>query len=388
MNILMLCEGDAETRDCWSGSAKSVLDALREQGHMVHTADVDLRGPDRWLAAGLSFSRRRDRWGAKYRLSTEGFALRSRRANAVVRSQSSRPDAVLQIGATFATPVRAAIPYFLYCDSNIRMAEYGATSGHTDASCLTGTELEHVRSREARVYANAAGVFTISERLRRSFIEDFGVDRDRVRAVHAGPNFDTHALAARIAAPVNSGHPPTVLFVGRQFERKGGDLLLTAFKAVRERVAGARLVIIGPERLDVQQEGVEFVGFLEKDRADHRARLLDAYANADVFCLPTRFEPFGIVYLEAMYFGLPCVGTNAWAVPEMITDGISGYTVPVGDVTALSDRLARLLTDRSLARRMGDAGRARAEDHFTWRAVVERMTDTMERVVHDGTAVA
>jgi glycosyltransferase involved in cell wall biosynthesis len=179
-----------------------------------------------------------------------------------------------------------------------------------------------------------------------------------------------------------------VLFVGRQFERKGGDLLLTAFRAVRERVAGARLVIIGPERLDVQQEGVEFVGFLEKDRADHRARLLDAYANADVFCLPTRFEPFGIVYLEAMYFGLPCVGTNAWAVPEMITDRVSGYTVPVGDVNALSDRLVRLLTDRSLARRMGDAGRARAENHFTWRAVVERMTDTIERVVHDGTAVA
>ena len=388
MNILLLCEGDAETRDCWSGSAKSVLDGLREQGHVVRTADVDLRGADRWLAAGLSYSRRRDRWGAKYRLSSEGFALRSRRANAVLRSQGSPPDAILQIGATFETTLPPTIPYFLYCDSNIRMAEYGATSGHTDASCLTGSELTRIRDREARVYTNAAGIFTISERLRRSFIEDFGVESGRVRAVHAGPNFDTKALAAHVAAPGNRNHPPTVLFVGRQFERKGGDLLLGAFKAVRERVPGARLVIIGPERLDVQQEGVDFVGFLEKDRADHRARLLDAYANADVFCLPTRFEPFGIVFLEAMYFGLPCVGTNAWAVPEMIADGVSGYTVPVGDVDALSDRLVRLLTDSSSARRMGEAGRLRAEAHFTWRAVVERMTDTMERVVYGGAAVA
>jgi glycosyltransferase involved in cell wall biosynthesis len=388
MNILMLCEGNPETRDCWSGSAKSVLDELRAQGHAVHTADVDLHGADRWLAAGLAFSRRRDRWGAKYRLSTEGFALRSRRANAAVRSQPSRPDAVLQIGATFATTRRATIPYFLYCDSNIRMAEYGATSGHTDASCLTGIELARIRSREARVYANAAGIFTISERLRRSFIEDFGVESGRVRAVHAGPNFDTTALASRVAAPGAGEHPPTVLFVGRQFERKGGDLLLAAFKTVRERVPDARLVIIGPERLDVQQAGVDFVGFLEKDRADHRARLLDAYANADVFCLPTRFEPFGIVYLEAMYFGLPCVGTSAWAVPEMIADQVSGYTVPVGDVNALSDRLVRLLTDSSLAHRMGEAGRARAENHFTWHAVVERMTDVMERIGYGGAAVA
>lgn len=388
MNILMLCEGDAETRDCWSGSAKSVLDELREQGHSVRTADVDLRGADRWLAAGLSFSRRRDRWGAKYRLSTEGFVLRSRRANAVVRSQSSRPDAVLQIGATFETTLPRTIPYFLYCDSNIRMAEYGAASGHTDASCLTSGELARIRRREARVYANAAGIFTISERLRRSFMEDFGVEAGRVRAVHAGPNFDTRALASRVAAAGNGEHPPTVLFVGRQFQRKGGDLLLAAFQAVRERVPAARLVIIGPERLEVQQDGIDFVGFLEKDRADHRARLLDAYANANVFCLPTRFEPFGIVYLEAMYFGLPCVGSNAWAVPEMIADEVSGYTVPVGDVNALSDRLVRLLSDSSLARRMGEAGRSRAENHFTWRAVVERMTDTMERVVYTGSAVA
>ena len=388
MNILMLCEGDAETRDCWSGIGKSVLDELRAQGHSVRTADVDLYGPDRWLAAGLSFSRKRDRWGAKYRLSTHGFALRSRRANAVVRSQSSRPDAVLQTGATFETNLPASIPYFLYCDSNIRMAEHGATTGHTDASCLTESELARIRRREGRVYRNAAGIFTISERLRRSFIEDFGVESGRVRAVHAGPNFDARALASRVASPRRGDHPPTVLFVGRQFERKGGDLLLAGFKTVRERVPGARLVIIGPEHLEVQQEGVEFVGFLEKDRADHRARLLDAYANADVFCLPTRFEPFGIVYLEAMYFGLPCVGTNAWAVPEMIADGVSGYTVPVGDVDALSDRLVRLLNDGALARRMGEAGRTRAEDHFTWRAVVERMTDTMERVVYGGAAVA
>jgi glycosyltransferase involved in cell wall biosynthesis len=92
-----------------------------------------------------------------------------------------------------------------------------------------------------------------------------------------------------------------------------------------------------------------------------------------VFCLPTRFEPFGIAFIEAMYFGLPCVGTDAWAVPEMIVDGKTGFTIPIDDLDALTDRLLRLLGDRALARRMGRAGRGRAERHFTWEGTVQRM---------------
>jgi len=93
-----------------------------------------------------------------------------------------------------------------------------------------------------------------------------------------------------------------------------------------------------------------------------------------VFCLPTRFEPFGIAFIEAMYFALPCIGTDAWAVPEMIENGETGFTIPIDDLDALTDRLLRLLSDPVLARRMGQAGRQRAESYFTWEGVVQRMT--------------
>ena len=76
-------------------------------------------------------------------------------------------------------------------------------------------------------------------------------------------------------------------------------------------------------------------------------------------------------------FGLPCVGTAAWAVPEMVVDGETGFTIPVDDVDALTDRLVRLLSDSVLPRNMGRAGRLRAERYFTWPRVVERMTQAM-----------
>ena len=195
-----------------------------------------------------------------------------------------------------------------------------------------------------------------------------------------GPNLDLTRLP-HARREVAAGRPPTILFVGRHFQRKGGDLLVKAFRVVRQRLPDARLVIMGPLTLPLVEPGVSFLGDLDKNSPKGWATLIETYASADVFCLPTRFEPFGIAFIEAMHFGLPCVGSDAWAVPEMVVDGETGFTVPLDDLETLTDRLLRLLTDHALAARMGQAGRARAERLFTWKAVVERMLDAMEPVV-------
>jgi glycosyltransferase involved in cell wall biosynthesis len=127
--------------------------------------------------------------------------------------------------------------------------------------------------------------------------------------------------------------------------------------------------------------GVECLGDLDKATEAGWTALADAYAAAHVFAPPTRFEPFGIAFVEAMHFGLPCIGPRACAVPEIIVDGETGFTVPVDDVERLTERLLQLLTDTDLGRRMGDAGRARARDMFTWPRVVERMLDVMVPLV-------
>lgn len=381
LRILFLCEGDVRSWDCWSGTAKSLVEQLRAAGHAIEARDVDLHGPDRLLGAALTFAVDRRRWGTRYHLSGAPFRLRSRNAARYVAAQRETVDLILQIGATFEPLGRGTLPYFLCCDSNIRMAEHGASWGHSDAVSLTSAELAQVAQRETAVYRRAAGIFTLSERLRRSFIEEFGIPSSRVHAVHAGPNFDV----SRIPSPAGRNeatHPPTILFVGRQFHRKGGDLVLAAFRRVRQRIPNARLMIAGPPSLAEAEPGMTFLGDLDKNDPNGWAALVRAYQSADVFCLPTRFEPFGIAFIEAMYFALPCIGTDAWAVPEMIVDGETGFTIPIDDVDALTDRLVRLLGDPALARRMGTAARTRAEHHFTWERVVQRMTNAMLPVVN------
>ena len=378
MNILLLCEGDAESWRSWSGISKSLVDQLRACGHRVDVGDVDLRGVDRWVAAASTVSSDRHRWGTRYHLGGIPFRLRSRRASQHVRAQRHRIDLIVQIGATFCLGRDIGIPYCVCSDSNICVAQHGASTGYSDATPLTKRDLAAIARRERLVYEGAAALFPLSERLRRSFINDFGIPPYRVRAIFAGPNLDP---ARRPPIPSSENRPPTVLFVGLQFHRKGGDVLVESFRRLRTRLPDARLLLAGVPAGTVDEPGVTCLGELDKNTPSGAAALANAYASADVFALPTRFEPFGIAFVEAMHFGLPCIGPSAWAVPEIIADGETGYTVPVDDVDALTDRLWRLLSDPVLARAMGDAGRARARDLFTWPRVIGRMSEVMTAIV-------
>ena len=367
----MVCEGDAEAPGgSWSGSSTSLLASLRRKGHIVQTVDADLYGWRRLLNAVPTFSPNRQRWGVKFHLGAIPFWSRTRRAATGIRS-AGHPDAILQIGATFRPEDQGAVPYYLYCDSNILMARHGAVTGFSEAAHLTAAQLEGVIRRERTVYDGAAGIFTLSDRLRTSFVEDFGQEGSKVHTVRAGPNFELSSFPPLTRRPGDL--PPTILFVGAQFERKGGDLLLRAFRRVRSVLPEARLVIIGPRDLTIADDGVSCLGYLRKEHPSEARRLTQAYQEASVFCLPTRFEPFGIVFLEAMFFGLPCVGTDAWAVPEMVRDGITGYTFPMDDEQALTDRLLRILSDPVRAQEMGAAGRALAAAEFMWDSVADRM---------------
>jgi hypothetical protein len=371
MRILVLSEGSPEGVHSGSGSVRSVVRALRAAQHTVLTGDAELYGLRRLAAAAVSFSPDRRRWGVKFRTGPIPFAMRSDRAG---KAAATHPvDAIFQYGSTFTPAGGGSAPYFLYMDSCMRIA---AGSTQSWAGALRPDEVAGVIAREQRAYEKAATVFTFSEAVRQAFIKQVGLPPERVVTTYAGPNLDISQIPdrSRLSRP---DAPPTVLFIGREFERKGGDLLLQAFARVRARIPDARLLVVGPQTLTIPDPGVTNLGLLRKDDPREWAQLIAAYRSADVFCFPTRYEPFGIVILEAMLFGLPCVATHTGAIPEMVVDGHTGFLVPPEDVDALTTRLLTVLTNPDLAARLGRNGKDRAEQHFTWTAVVRKMLSTI-----------
>ena len=230
----------------------------------------------RALAAGITFSPTRKRWSVKYHLGAAPFRLRSRNAESAVRQRKPMLDAIIQYGATFSARA-AGVPYFLYCDSNVHISR---DDPHAWAAQLGPAEVDAAVAREQTVYDGAAGIFTFSDRVRASFVGDLRIPGDRVETVYAGPNFDP-ALIPPMSA--QGARAPNILFVGREFQRKGGDVLLAAFAEVRREIPDATLTIIGPRDLTLSIPGVEVLGFLRKDDPAEYTQLLDAYARARAF---------------------------------------------------------------------------------------------------------
>jgi phosphatidyl-myo-inositol dimannoside synthase len=187
-------------------------------------------------------------------------------------------------------------------------------------------------------------------------------------------------------APEHVWGPHAVLLVGRLAsaeQYKGHDQLIDAWPAVLSHVPDARLVFVGDGddvprlRAKAQALGVASslvtTGFLD-DRVVQRA-----YRDAAVFAMPSRNEGFGLVYLEAMAAGLPCIGSTEDAAAEIIEDGKSGFLVEQSDSAGLAHRLVSLLNDPARRREMGGRGRALLEQRFSYAQFRDRVIAALSR---------
>lgn len=191
-------------------------------------------------------------------------------------------------------------------------------------------------------------------------------------------------LASRSARSADD--PLDVLIVGRMAagERyKGHDRLIAAWRDVAAAVPRARLVVAGDgddrPRLEAlaRSEGVadrvRFAGFVTREQLDA------LYAHAALFAMPSRGEGFGVVYLEAMAHGLPCLGSIHDAAGEIIVDGETGRLVDPDDTQALAQTLIAMLRDEPARLAQGAAGRARVAARFTYAQFRDRVTTVLER---------
>jgi glycosyltransferase involved in cell wall biosynthesis len=184
--------------------------------------------------------------------------------------------------------------------------------------------------------------------------------------------------------------PPTVLMMGEIGERKGAFDLLSAIPAILERVPNARFRFAGngeTERLASEAAALGVADQVDVLGWVSGAAKVQAFMDADVYCLPSYAENLPVSVLEAMAARLPVVSTPVAGTPEAVIEGETGFLVAPGDRDGFADRLSELLSDGALRASMAQAGRARAEAHFDNEVVVERLV-SLWRSTFDETACA
>jgi D-inositol-3-phosphate glycosyltransferase len=219
-------------------------------------------------------------------------------------------------------------------------------------------------------------------------IEYYNVDPAKIAVVSPGVDLNRFEQTRQCVARRRLGLPvkqPLVLFVGRIEPLKGVETLLRATAILQERAAdlmdGTRVAIIGGDP-DTPDEEMARLQALWRELGLHttvqflgardQAQLPDYYAAADMVVMPSHYESFGMVALEAMAMGTPVIASRVGGLAHLVQDGVTGYLIPPQTPQALAERMHKLLTNEPLRRRLGAQAREHAQT-FSWSRIAERM---------------
>lgn len=258
---------------------------------------------------------------------------------------------------------------------------------------------------ENHAYNTADGVIAVSEQMKTDVIEAYGIDPEKVTVIHNGidpgfyrPTFDKALLLEYGINP----DVPFVLFVGRITRQKGISQLISAAKYFIE---GCQIVLCAgaPDTPEIAKETEELIADLKSIRPGvvlisemlPREKVKVLYSHARVFACPSLYEPFGIINLEALSCETPVVGSAVGGIPEIITEGQTGYLIELEPVSrtdfnpknpeafqkSFAAKVNFLLDDENLAKQMGKAGRERVLEKFSWESIAKTTYNYYEEVI-------
>ncbi len=216
---------------------------------------------------------------------------------------------------------------------------------------------------ERKVFQTAQKILSFSEAARQSVIHDYGIEPAKVVTVYTGINADQITPA--------SNQPdralPNILFIGIDFERKGGNDLLEVF--LDQFSDRANLHLVTEARPACDHPNVH----LYHDIKAYTPEWLNLYRDADLFVMPTYSDCTPWVFLEAMAAGLPIITTRVNAIPEIIVHGENGLLIERGDRVALAHSIHQLIQNPELRQQMGHQGRTLVERKFNAQTHFEKL---------------
>ncbi len=365
LGLTMECVADFRSNpNAKSAGLYAALDRRYEVAAVVRPVPSQLT---HYYNKARHFNPNRDVWRARASLNPWMFKQRTAIAEQCLQQWQGRYDVIMQLHTILAPGTHARQRrYVIHTDNTYALSE----RYFPEWAPLRGRARAEWLALERATYQGAAFLFPRSEFLRRSMIDDYGCDPDRVIRVGGGSNFPVVSLE-------NKRYDSQIaLFVGSDFERKGGMALLQAWDVVQRVLPEAQLWIVGPKRpRDSLRAGVTWHGFVSDRNA-----VAEMYRQATTFVMPSLFEPWGHVFFEAMANGLPCIGSNRGSTPEIISHDATGLLVPAGEPEPLAEALIALLGDPARAATMGQRAHAEVAHGNTWDDVVARMAPYIEQI--------
>ena len=362
--------GDADRTIAVSANddrARYLFDELRRQAAVVADVPFDQIDPlTRYTAAALSFRPNRGEWWVTYQMHPLVERRRRKVLQQGLRRVGGAIDGLVMWGSWFHPRLHqlgGGTPFVNYIDQSMSLEPVLGEPSEGYVNRRVAHRLQ------AATYRDSAAILCMSRWARdQTLLAHPSLPEEKVHVAGWGPcGVDLSAETLPW-----SDREPLVLHVSNDFHRKGLDFLVETAGIVRQRVPGAKFVVIGADYGGMKDiptaEGVTFTG-----RISDRAVLADYFRRASVFFLPHRFDRSPHVLVEAMSAGIPIVTSAQGGPVELTGSNGGGFALPIGDIAGYAAAITQLLANAPLAAEIGERGRRLMRRSYTWSAVATRI---------------
>ena len=373
--ILFAYESDAEDIRVQSGRPYSILTQLRALASVINVSPLNRRILRLLSPVERVFSA----FDGIYRADRQWVYLRWLARQVERAAAAQRCDVIFSPGSQAVTLLREGTPMVFCAD-----APFGAmVDFYPYCSNITPLYRKHAFEQEAYAHARCAAAIYPSRWAADAAIKLHGAAPEKTHVIPFGANVDAppastidSMLRARGTSPLN------VLFSGRDWPRKGGDLVVEACRLAREAGREVKLHVVGVGAEVVPPDSFIVVhGVLDKRNVAHRATLQHLLSICHVFFTPSRAEAYGMSFCEASAWAMPSLTTAVGGIPSIIEDGSTGWTLPPeADATAYAGKLLEMTSFSDLYRAMAWRARRDYEARLNWPAFIAALWPILRAV--------
>jgi glycosyltransferase involved in cell wall biosynthesis len=375
MKIIYAYELDATEINTQSGRPFSILRQLQQRACEVVRA-FPLRQHVRYLYAWKYLHHRMRR--RIYRPDREPLLLRSLARQIERRVRGIAADALCAPGSHAIAELDVPHPKILVADATFAnvLEFYGSFT-----NCAPEfIEQEHEQDRKA--LANCAAAIYPTGWAARSAIERYGASPDKIHVIPFGAKIEApDSATVRYWIGARRSDELRLLFIGRDWYRKGGEVVLATCEVLRRRRIPLQLDLVGLPRVPVALPPyARSHGLLDRKQPDQRRRLEDLFARAHFLFVPSLAENYGMVFSEAAAFGVPSVTTNVGGIPTIVRQNQTGFTLPrLSAPEAFANALEAAFAAPQHYQELALAARADYRTRLNWDAFGARFMEVAEQ---------
>ena len=380
LRVAYLTINDARDVKHWSGLVHYMYKCVADQGVQVSLVNCGVPY-SKWLKLKAKLIKLIT-GGKTYQLDRDPGYAKQVAANAEEQLKTLQYDVIFSPGSLPFIYLNTNKPMVFWTDATFH-AMVGFYPGWHNLSPLC---LKYGNSAEQTAINKSSLVLYASEWARASAINHYGADPGKIKQVPFGANMETVLTAEEVKAAISQRlqHKTiNLLFVGIDWERKGGDLAVETVVKLREKGIDAELTLVGsllPGRFDLPF--IKHYPLLKKSVREDALTLHELYKKATFFILPTRAECFGVVFAEAGAYGLPVITSNVGGCPSAVKDGYSGFCLDLKDFSSAAvEKIGLLLRDPAQYEQFSMHGYERFNNELNWGVIGKKVVHALQGVV-------